>query len=172
MSDLQSLARQKADAAMNRRIQELPMAIQALQNKLAAQGGLRSGRMLKQVLTICKDALQGQSTTLGTEYRWAVSHALLASQSWIERLILDANSSIEPLYEACAEHIKRAVALSGGRDLTPQLLAELKQSQITAQNEIALTLRSAFAEKRRGLVRASSSSLVRVISKLFGGGRT
>jgi hypothetical protein len=170
MSDLQSLAQQKADAAMQQRLCELPNAIQALQRKLAAQGGLRSGAMLKQVLSICQQAMRAQSATLVTEYRWAVAQALLASQSWVERLIAEANTSIDPLYEACIEHMKRAVALAAVPRVEQRLLTDLDQTRKSAKDEVAVALRSAFAEKRRGIIRAFPSSVVRALSRLFGGG--
>ena len=170
MSDLQSLAGKKADAHLQRRIQEVPGAVQALQRKLAAQGLLQSGAMLKQVLATSKEGLQAQGATTITEYRWAITQSLFASQSWVEHLIAEATVSLEPLYNAYAEQITKAVSVAGVPDVAARLMAELDQSHSSTKNEIALALRSAFAEKRRGLLRVLPSAVYRLVAKLLGGG--
>ena len=157
---------------MEQRIRQLSGAIQVLQNTLAAQGGLRSGNMLKQVLSTCQNSMKEQASTLVTEYRWAVANALFASQTWVERLIVEANESMTPLYEASVGHMKKAVALAGVPRVEPQLLVELAEARASSVNEVTLALRSSFAERRRGLIRALPSFVGRLVAKMLGGGHT
>ena len=170
MSDLQSLARQKAEAQMQQRLKKLPSDIKALHNRLSAEGGVRSGNMLKKVLSLCQQALAEQNATVISEYRWAVTQALLASQTWVERLIEDASQSIEPLNEACIKHVKAAVALAGIERVEARLLEELAETKAALASDLALALRSSFAERRRGLVRFVPAFIGRLTTKLLGGG--
>jgi len=52
----------------------------------------------------------------------------------------------------------------------PGLLAELAKSHTSAQDQVALGLRSAFSERKRGVVRALPSLVFRLISRIFSGG--
>jgi len=67
MSDLQSLAHQKSAANLQRRIDALPAAIQALQRKLAPQGLGLSGNMLQQVEELCSASIREYGDTLNTD---------------------------------------------------------------------------------------------------------
>ena len=88
MLDLEQLAAQKAEFAAQQRIAVLPSEIQAIQRELGARGLLMSGAMLKRVLAACVSALHAQASSVKSEYEWAVSQALFASQAWVERLIV------------------------------------------------------------------------------------
>lgn len=84
MSDLQILARKKAEAQMQRIISALPDQIEAVKRELSAKGLTRSGATLKRTKNICLAAMKEQSITIITVYRWAAAQALFASQTWIE----------------------------------------------------------------------------------------
>jgi hypothetical protein len=170
MSDLQSLAKQKAAAEMQRRVAALPGEIEATKRQLAAKGLLLSGAMLNRVLAICEAATEAQRATVIAEYRWAVNQALFASQSWVERLVVEATNSLEPLHAEAERHLQKACALVGKPELVARLLSDLEPTEKAAVNDIALALRSCFAERRRGLVRSIPSVLPRLLSRIFGGG--
>lgn len=170
VSDLQAFARQKVEAEQRKRIAALPSDIKALQRKLAAKGLFNSGAMLKQVLATCQQTVTEQGKTIVTEYRWAIGQALFASQSWVERLVKDATASIAPLYEESVAHVTRSTEIIGMPQLIERLIGDLKATRATVEDDIALALRSAFAEKRRDLIRSLPSTLLRFLSKPFSGG--
>ncbi|HYE37297.1 hypothetical protein [Methylocaldum sp.] len=155
---------------MQKRIASLPTEIQAIQHELSAKGLVKSGAMLKRVLATCKASIEAQSQTVLAEYEWAVRQALFASQSWVERLVVDASESLEHLYEATQGHIYKACHLAGTPELAVRLLRDLETTKVAAKDSIALSLRSRFAERSRGLIRGLPSLLSRVISRIFGGG--
>lgn len=170
MSDLQSLAKHKAAAEMRRRIAALPIAIEAINREHAAKGLLLSGATLKRVLVTCRIAIEAQADTVIAEYRWAINQALFASQSWVEQLVVEAIQSLEPLHTEAAKHFQTACVLVGKRELAARLLSDLEPIKTAAANDIALALRSCFAERRRGLVRSIPGLLPRLLSRFFGGG--
>lgn len=170
MSDLQLLARLKADAEMQKRISAVPTEIKAIQHELSAKGLLRSGVMLKRVLAACQLMVEAQRGTIVSEYQWAIGQALLASQSWVDRLVSEASESLRPLHSVSENHIRKACDLAGTPELAARLLADLQATEIAAKNDIALALRSSFAERRRGLLRSLASLLPRLLSRLFRGG--
>ncbi len=167
MSDLQLLARLKAEAVMQRHIISLPNSIEAMRREHAAKGMLNSGATLKKALIICKTSTEEQRDTVISEYRWAISQALLVSQTWIEELILDAIKSLEPLHLENIGHIKKICKSINSLDLATSLISELKLTEDAAANDIALALRSNFAERRRGLVKQTLSFPIRLISRIF-----
>src|SRR3954471_2826633 len=117
MSDLQQLAKQKTEAASERRIAALPGEIQALQRELAARGLLHSGAMLKRVLAACTSAHEAQATAVIAEYEWAATHALVVTQSWTESLVTEACQSFEALQTASLTHIAKASEVAGRPEL-------------------------------------------------------
>ena len=171
MSDLQLLARQKVEADMQSRIDQLPQSIQALQRQLAARGLRRSGAMLKQVVALCEEQIAAHGTVVSSEYSWAVKQALLASQSWVERLVTASSVSLRALTQECAGHVERAVQVAGGPDLSVRLVGQVEAKRDSVANEVALSLRSVLAEKRRGLLRGLPGSLVDLFVKVVGGSK-
>jgi hypothetical protein len=170
MSDLQSLAKEKAAAELQRRISALRRDLEVLKNDHAAQGRLYSGLTLKRTLAACVSATEAQRNSVITEYRWAIGQALFASQAWVERLAAEAAASLEPLHAECEGQIHKASALVRTPELAARLVSELEVAERSAANDIALALRSCFAERRRGLIRSIPSFIPRLLSRIFGGG--
>ena len=170
MADLQALAKQKAEAERQKLLVSLPGEIQALQRQLAAKGSLASGAMLKQVLAVCQEAITKQGKSIASEYQWAVNHSLFASQSWVERLVADGPLILLPLYDAAVAQVSKATQIAGMPSVTERLLSDLAETRSVTEADVALALRSAFAEKHRGLIRSLPSSLLRLILKPFTGG--
>jgi hypothetical protein len=167
MSDLQLLARQKAEAVMQRYITSLPNSIEAMKREHAAKGMLNSGATLKKALSICKTLTEEQRDTVISEYRWAISQALLVTQTWVEQLIIDAIESLQPLHLENTRQIKKICESINSQDLATRLISELKLTEDAIANDIALALRSGFAERRRGLVKQTLSFPIRLISRIF-----
>lgn len=172
MCDLKSVARQKSEAAQTKRMSALPAEVSAIHRQLAAHGLLMSGVMLKQVLATCQSALTAQGAVVTAEYRWAVAQALVASQSWVNRLSKDAASSISPLYDVALQELRRSIELASMPDLREKLTSDLSVTRSAVENDISLALRAAFEERRLGLIRGVFRPIWRVISKVFSGGST
>lgn len=170
MSDLETIAKQKADAALERQISALPAEIQAIQRELSAKGLLRSGAMLKRVLAACCSSLEAQAAVVRAEYEWVVSQALWVSQSWVEHLVAVASGSLDALHEPVRSHLEKACELAGQPQLFNRLYAEFQSSDAAAKSAIALSLKAKFAERRRGVIRALPGMLQRLISRVFTGG--
>jgi hypothetical protein len=169
MSDLETIATQKAEAAIAKRISALPLKIQAIQRELTAKGLLQSGAMLKGVLAACCSSLEAQATTVREEYEWAVSQALVVSQSWVEQLAAVASGSLDAFHEPVRGHLERACKLAGQPQLFDRLYAEFQSCDNAARSGIGLSLRAKFAERRRGIIRALPVMLQRLISRIFTG---
>jgi hypothetical protein len=170
MSDLESLVKEKVAADLQRRISALRRDLEVLKNDHAAQGCLYSGLTLKRTLAACVSATEAQRTSVIAEYRWAIDQALFASQSWVERLVAEAAASLGPLRAECEGQIHKACALVRTPELAARLVSELEVAERSAVNDIALALRSCFAERRRGLIRCIPSLVPRLLSRIFGGG--
>ena len=170
MSDLQSLAKKKAEAKMQRNFAVLSKTIEAIKNEGAGKGNLLSGATLKRVLTACKQATDTQCHVVIAEYRWAIEQAVFASQSWVDRLVLDAIQSLEPLHVESEKHIRKVCLLIDKSELANSLVSDLKTTEIAAANDIALALKSSFAERSSGLVKSIFGFFPRLLSRLFGGG--
>ncbi len=170
MSDLLTLARTKADAVVGLRAKALPTEIQAIQRELSARGLVKSGAMLKRVRRASVEAVERTAENVSEHYIWAATHALLATQTWIERLILDAQEALLPLETVGEDQIRRAAALSGRPELAERLLADFAAAKARARESLAIALRSKFAERRRGLIRGLPSLIPKLLSRFFGGG--
>jgi hypothetical protein len=170
MSDLLALARTKTDAVVRLRAKALPTEIQAIQSELSAKGLLKSGAMLKRVLRASVEALERTAENVSEHYIWAATHALLATQTWIEQLVVSAQSSFQPLEAVCEDQIRKAAVLSGNPELTERLLADFSEAKARARESVATALRSKFAERRRGLIRGLPSLIPKFLSRFFGGG--
>lgn len=170
MSDLQVLARKKVEAQMHRIISALPDRIEAVKRELSAKGLTRSGATLKRTSNICLAAMKEQSITIITEYCWAAEHALFASQTWIEKLIVDAIESIQPLLQGCESHLRNAAEFTGTPELKDRLLGDLNDAYQMVTEDITLALHSSFAERRRGLIKVIPGFVQRLLGRLFTGG--
>ncbi len=156
MSNLRSIAKGKVQADLQRRIDALPGTIQAIQRELAARGLVKSGVMLKRVTSVCVESMQAYGVVLTTEYNWAITHSLVASESWINELTVEANDSFNPLIAASLHHLQKAVEMVGGSgsgtDLAIRLIDELKKAHSSIQNDIRLALQATFAEKSNSIL--------------------
>lgn len=170
MSALISLARKKAEAELQRQLAALPRSIESICREHASKGLFNSGATLKRVLATCKEATDKQRDAAIKEYQWAVTQALLPSQTWVEHLVVDASESIDTLHIDSEKHIKGICEKIGKPELVARLLSELESTELAAKNDIALALRSSFAERSRGLVRGVAGFVPRLISKFVKGG--
>ena len=143
-----------------------------MQRELNAKGLRRSGAMLKKTLKLCSTAIEDQTKTVKEEYGWASKQALLASQSWINELALDAITSMKPLLAECNQFLTIAAQQSGRPELAELLQNKLNMVQLACNEDITLSMRSIFAERSRGLLRTISVFLPRIVTKIFGGGAT
>ena len=169
MTNLSILARNKAEAAMQRRIEAISIQIKTINNEHASAGLLRSGATLKRSLRICREALDEQAQTVQTEYLWAVKTAIFANQSWVNKLTLDAIDSLELLHKEAIKELKKAVVLVGTPEHIDGLLAELQVTRDAANNNVIIALSSAFAERSRGLVAQIFGLIPRSIAWIFRG---
>ncbi|MFA5921496.1 MAG: hypothetical protein WC856_09415 [Methylococcaceae bacterium] len=170
MSDLHTIARAKVDAAVRKSIDALTCEVAVMKNEHAARGMLRSDATLKSIRSICSAAMKAHGETIATEYRWALNHALLASQTWADRLISEIPTLLEPLYESSVEHIKKETALVGKPELAARLISDLDRERQTVTDDATLSIRAAFSEKKRGLVRALPATILKFLTKPFTGG--
>jgi hypothetical protein len=169
MTNLSKLARNKAEAAMQRRIEAISIQIKTINNEHAAAGLLRSGVTLKRSLRICKTAINEQSQTVQKEYLWAANTAIFASQTWINQLVSDAVDSLELLHKEAIKELKKAVILVGTPEHIDRLMAELQITREAANNEITLALHSGFVERSRGLIKPIFGWIPRLIARIFSG---
>jgi len=169
MSALQSLAKKKTDAELQRQLAALPRSIEAICREHAAKGLFNSSATLKRVLATCKEVTEKQRDATIKEYQWAVNQALLASQTWVEHLVVDASESIDALHRDSEKHIKSICERIGKPELVARLLSDLDSTEVAAKNDIALALRSSFAERSRGLIRGVACFIPRLISKFIKG---
>lgn len=167
MSDLADLTRQRIEAALLRRLKALPGEVEAIKREHAAKGLSRSGATLKRVRDLCIANLHAHSETVATEYKWAIQQALLASQSWSERLASDVASQLEPLMKASAVQLTALAAFTGKPELAEGLIKDVGAERLMAEDNAKLAIRIAFAEKKRGLVRTLPISLWSLVIKVF-----
>lgn len=170
MSELIDLAKQKIDAAAQRRLKAFPGEIEAIKREHAAKGLARSGATLKRVRALCIANLHAHSEVIATEYMWSIQHALLASQTWSERLVSEVPGHIAPLMKASAEHLTTLAAFAGTPELAERLIGDVDAERLVAEENARLAIRSAFAEKKRGLVRSLPGSLWSLVVKAFRSG--
>ena len=171
MSELQQLAESKINAECIKLCESLPKQIQALKRANAAKGLLHSGNTVHGVVEICSNALDKLGSRVLEEYRWAISQALFVSQSWVEEMIQAIPTQLQPLQEKSLAHIAEEATLAGVPNAIPQCHAEFENKLTKINNDIMLSLRSSFSERKRGLVRAFGSAIPNWLSKLFGGGK-
>lgn len=168
MSELVDLARQKIEAAAQRRLKSFPREVEAIKSQHAAAGiGARSGATLKRVRALCIANLHAHGETIATEYRWAIQHALLASQTWSEKLASEVAGQLEPLMKSSEVQLTTLSAFTGHPELAERLIKDVEAERCVAQEDAKLAIRSAFAEKKRGLVRSLPGSLWSLVVKVF-----
>ena len=167
MSNLVALATQKLDLVIQDRIRALPGQIHAVKAEYAAKGSARSGATLKRVRAICITHLQEHGETVAAEYKWAVSQALLASQSWTNELAGGVPEQLRPLMAASTTHLTELSAFTGTPELATQLITEVETELHIVEERTKLAIRAAFAEKSRGLVRSVPAAIGGVLTKLF-----
>jgi hypothetical protein len=167
MSDLVALANQKIEAALQKRLQAIPREIEAIKVEHAAKGLAQSGATLKRVRVLCIDHLHGHGDTIAKEYNWALSHALLANQTWAEGLATDVTAQLQPLMTAAEQHLTALAAFTGMPELAQRLINDIDGEFRIAESNTKLTIRIAFAEKKRGLVRSLPSILTNLLSRII-----
>lgn len=167
MSELVGLANQKIEATAQQRLKSLPGEVEAIKREHAAKGLARSGATLKRVRALCIANLHAHGEAIAGEYKWAIQHALLASQTWSEKLASDVAGQLEPLMKASAEQMTTLAAFTGRPELADRLIKDIKAERLVAEENAKLAIRSAFAEKKRGLVRSLPASLWSLIVKVF-----
>lgn len=172
MGELRKLADAKIEAELAKILNLLPSEIEALKKKNAASGLLRSGNTILGVVTICSNALDSLGKCILEQYRWAVTQSLLASQSWVEDLVRSAPHQLQPLFERCIDHVNREATNAGAPNAAPECVAKLEAKRAAIANDIALYLRSSFAERKRGLVRNLWSTAAGLVARLFGSGKS
>lgn len=170
MSELETIARQKIEISLEQRLTGLSAEIKAIQRELSAKGLLRSGAMLKRVLSACCSAVDSHAALVTSEYEWAVSQALLVSQSWVEGLVTEAAGCLDRLRVPVRGHLEQACKVADQPRLLDRLYNEFESNELAAKSRVALSLRTKFAERRRGLIRGLPRVVSRLISKLFRGG--
>ena len=167
MSNLVALANQKLDLAAQDRIRALPGQIDAVKIEHAAKGLARSGATLKRVRRMCVAHLQEHGEAVAVEYKWAVNQALLASQTWIEELAAAVPTQLEPLMTASSSHLTELAAFTGRPEVASRLIAEVQAEFHIVEERAKLEVRTAFAEKSRGLVRSIPAAIGGVLSKVW-----
>jgi hypothetical protein len=167
MSDLVGLATQKIDAAAQRRLKSLPSEVEAIKSEHASKGLARSGATLKRVRALCIANLHAHGETIAGEYKWAIQHALLASQTWSETLASKVAGQLEPLMKASADQLTTLAAFTGLPELAERLISDVEAECLLAEGNAKLAIRSAFAEKKRGLIRSLPGSLWSLAAKVF-----
>lgn len=170
MSDLESIAGEKAEAALEKRLSGLATDIKAIQRELSARGLLRSGAMLKRVLTACSSTLESHADEIIAQYEWAIAQALLVSHSWVDKLSNKASLSLEKMRAPVKAHLEQACRIADQPKLLDRLYGQYELAESAAKSKITLSLRARFAERRRGLVRRLPGAITQLISKLFRGG--
>lgn len=171
MSELHELADSKIEAELAKILDSLPSEIEALKRRNAASGLLHSGNTILGVVSICSNALDSLGKCILEQYRWAVAQSLLASQGWVEELVRAAPGQLKSLFDCCVDHVSREATNAGAPNAVPECLAKLEAKRAAIANNIALSLRSSFAERKRGLVRNLGSAVAGLVAKLFGGGK-
>lgn len=167
MSKLVALANQKLDLAVQERVRALPDQIKAVKTEHAAKGLARSGATLKRVRAICIAHLQEHGEAVAIEYKWAVSQALLASQTWTEELSSAVAARLQPLMEASATNLKELAAFTGRPELASRLIADVEAEHRNVEERTKLAIRAAFAEKSRGLIRSVPAAIGSLLSKVL-----
>ena len=167
MSDLVALANQKLDLALQDRVRALPGQIKAVKAEHAAKGSARSGATLKRIRALCILHLQEHGEAVATEYKWAVSQALLASQSWTEELAAAVPERLQPLMAASRTHLTELSAFTGRPELATPLITDVETELRIVEERTQLAIRAAFAEKSRGLIRSVPAAIGGVLTKIF-----
>jgi hypothetical protein len=167
MSDLVALASQKLDLAAEDRVRALPGQIKAVKAENAAKGLARSGATLMRARAICIAHLQEHGEAVAVEYTWVVNQALMASQTWTERLAATVPARLQPLMTASATQLTELAAFTGRPELASGLIADVEAELRIVEERTKLAVRTLFAEKSRGLLRSVPTALGGVLSKLF-----
>ena len=167
MTALITLANQKLELAVQERVRAIPGQIKAVKTEHAAKGLARSGATLKRVRSICITHLKEHGDAVVIEYKWAVSQALLASQSWTEQLAASVPEKFQPLMAASATHLSEAAAFTGRPDLAARLIADVEAELRIVEERARIEIRAAFAEKSRGLVRSVPAAIGGLLTKIF-----
>ena len=102
---------------------------------------------------ICSTALDSLGKVVLDQYRWAVAQSLMTTQSWVEELVLAAPDQLQPLFERCVEHVNREANAAGAPNAAPECVAKLEVKRGEISNDITLSLRASYAERKRSLVR-------------------
>lgn len=170
MSSLVTLANQKLDLALQERVRAMPTQIEAVKAEHAAKGLAKSGATLKRARRICISLFTEHADAITVEYRWAVNHALLATQSWTEELAASVPTHFKPLMAASARNLTEVATFTGHPELGPSLVREVEAELLIAKDRAQMAIRCAFAEKSRGLTRSLPAAIVNALSKVFRGG--
>jgi hypothetical protein len=170
MSELVTIANAKIEAERAKLISALPTQIENLKRAEGARGNARSGHTLSEVANICSHSLGSLAEVIATQYRWAAAQSLLTTKSFVEELIHSSRTQLEPLFKSCADHIRREIAFVGVPNAERELIGRLEAKRGEVATEIELALRTTFAERKRGIVRALGSAASGWLSKLFSGG--
>lgn len=170
MSDLIALASLKLQLAAAERIRSLPTKIESIKTEQAAKGSARSGATLKAVRSLCIAHVREHGISVEAEYKWVVNQALVASQTWSERLAAKAPEEFESLLSVAAKHLTDASVFVGKPEVAERLIADVQVEAEAAMERVKLAVRTAFAEKSRGLVRSLPGAVTGAISKALRGG--
>jgi hypothetical protein len=171
MSELLDLVAAKIEAERTKLLNSLPSEIEALKRKNSADGLLRSGYTVRGVVDICSASLDSLGRVILDQYQWAVAQSLMTTQVWVEELVLAAPDQLGPLFDRCVEHINREANAAGAPRAVQECVAKLQIRRNEISNDMTLSLRARFAERKRGLVRNIGSAATGWISRLLGGAK-
>ena len=171
MGELKALANQKIDAEREKLCKAILGQIESLKRQHAAKGLLRSGNTVIAVVDICLSSVDSLARTIVAEYRWAIAQALVVSQSWVEELVAESSRHLLPLQEKCLAHIATEAKFAEAKSAIVQCQERLSAKVTEVSDDIALSLRTSFAERKRNLFRSIVGAIPRWITKLLSGGK-
>ena len=144
--------------------------VETLKAKQSAAGILKSGNTLVELVNIFSRMLESLRDVIIAQYQWAISESLLSTQGFADELVSASQEQVEMLRSPCNDRLARE-----GSNIwaPPNAVAECSK-KLGAKGEevcedIALALRSKFAELKRHRIRSIWHAATGWIPKLTGG---
>ena len=169
MSELRRLADAKIDAERAKLLAALHDRVETLKAKQAAAGVLMSGITLLLLVKVFAEMLESLRDVIATQYQWAITESLFSTQSYVEDLVVASREQVAMLRNPCNDRLVRESRnISAPPTATEECTRKLDAKSEEVCGDIALALRSKFAELKNRRIRGIWEAATGWITKLLG----
>jgi hypothetical protein len=170
MGELRDLADAKIYAKRNALLSSLHDDCESVKASYAARGMALSGETLVAITGVCSMALESLHDEITTQYKWAIAQSLVGGQRFVDELVGATQVNAAPLLSSCIGRVKReGASLALPQNAVSECCNLLSAKNVRACADVALALRSTFAELKRHRVRNIFGTVSGQVSRLFGG---